>query len=86
LTRKLALSALLALALSAGLPAVAADTYRTPPSPLADIVDAPPTPAVSLSPDHRRALLIEYPSLIGIAELAEPELRLGGLRIKPSRS
>jgi dipeptidyl aminopeptidase/acylaminoacyl peptidase len=58
-------------------------TYRTPPSPLAAIVDAPPTPATRLSPDRQWMLLMEYPNLVGIDELAEPELRLAGLRIRP---
>jgi dipeptidyl aminopeptidase/acylaminoacyl peptidase len=77
------LSLLLTLSLSIS-GAFAAEAYRTPPAPLGDIIDAPPTPAVSLSPDHERALLIEYPSMISIGELAEPEQRLGGLRIKPA--
>jgi dipeptidyl aminopeptidase/acylaminoacyl peptidase len=57
--------------------------YRTPPKPIADIIDAPQTPSVDLSPDGKWMLLEEYPLLIGIGELAEPELRLAGLRIRP---
>jgi dipeptidyl aminopeptidase/acylaminoacyl peptidase len=58
-------------------------TYRMPPGPLAEIVDAPPTPLVGLSLDRQWMLLMDYPSLISIDELAEPELRLAGLRIRP---
>lgn len=57
--------------------------YQTPPEPLAQIVDAPPTPAVEVGPGRRHLLLLERPSLPPIAELAEPELRLGGLRFHP---
>ena len=65
--------------------------YRTPPAPLGAIIDAPPTPLVQLSPDRHWMLLLEAPNLISIDELSEPELRLGGLRIRartngPSRS
>ena len=63
----------------------AADTgpsYRIPPQPLADIVDAPPTPEVRLSPDREWMLLLERPNLISLAELAQPELRIGGRRIR----
>lgn len=60
-----------------------APVYRTPSQVLVDIVDAPLTPSVSISPDHSWMLLMAQPSLPSIAELAEPELRLAGLRIKP---
>jgi dipeptidyl aminopeptidase/acylaminoacyl peptidase len=58
-------------------------SYRMPPAPLAAIVDAPPTPRVRLSLDRQWMVLMDYPSLISIDELAEPELRLAGLRIRP---
>jgi len=58
--------------------------YRTPSPALAAIVDAPLTPGVSLSPDRTRILLLERPALPPVAELAEPELRLAGLRINPA--
>ncbi len=57
--------------------------YQTPPQVLIDLVDAPLIPLVSVSPDHRWVLLMERPSLPSIAELAQPELRLAGLRINP---
>jgi len=57
--------------------------YRTPPQALIDIVDAPPTPLVSIGPNRQWLLLMHRPSLPSIAELAQPELRLAGLRINP---
>jgi dipeptidyl aminopeptidase/acylaminoacyl peptidase len=50
---------------------------------LVDIIDAPPTPGVSLSPNNEWMLLLERPSLPPISELAEPELRIAGLRLSP---
>ena len=51
------------------------------------MVDAPPTPVISLSPPRGtapRMILIEQgSSLPTIADLAEPELRLAGLRFNP---
>lgn len=63
--------------------AVAQDHYQMPPEGLAKLVDAPITPSVSLSPDRTYMLLMHRPSLPTIAALAEPELRLAGLRINP---
>jgi len=60
-----------------------ANEYRTPSQVLVDIVDAPPTPGVSLSPNNEWMLLLERPSLPPISELAEPELRIAGLRLSP---
>ena len=57
--------------------------YRTPSQVLTDLIDAPPTPGVRLDPKREWMLLLEQPSLPPIAELAERELRLGGLRIRP---
>ncbi len=59
-------------------------TYRIPSAALQAIVDAPLTPLVSLSPDKQRLLLLERPALPPVAELAEPELRLAGVRINPA--
>ncbi len=54
-----------------------------PPKAIADLIDAPSTPTVSLSPDRTWMLLLDRPSLPPIAEIAQPELRLAGLRINP---
>lgn len=61
----------------------AQDGYRQPPQPLVDLVDAPLTPALSLSPDRTQALLLARAPVPTIAELAAPELRLAGLRFNP---
>lgn len=58
-------------------------TYMMPPKAIADLVDAPPTPAVSISPDEQWMLLMQQPGLPPIDEVAAPELRLAGLRINP---
>lgn len=57
--------------------------YLLPPKILADLVDAPVTPAVQIDPTNTWMLLLEQPSLPAIDELAQPELRIGGLRINP---
>ncbi|MDP3070637.1 MAG: prolyl oligopeptidase family serine peptidase [Opitutaceae bacterium] len=61
-----------------------ADGYRTPSPALAAIVDAPLPPAAVLSPDRKWLLLLDRPDAPPIAELAQPELRLAGLRVNPS--
>jgi dipeptidyl aminopeptidase/acylaminoacyl peptidase len=60
--------------------------YQRPPAELARLVDAPLTPAVSVSPDRSTLLLMERPPLPTIAQLSEPELRLAGIRINPRTS
>jgi dipeptidyl aminopeptidase/acylaminoacyl peptidase len=61
--------------------------YQIPPAVMVKLVDAPPPPLLVLSPAHGtdpRMLLIEQrSSLPTIADLAEPELRLAGLRFNP---
>ncbi|HEX2038026.1 MAG TPA: prolyl oligopeptidase family serine peptidase [Chloroflexota bacterium] len=57
--------------------------YRLPPPAMVELADAPETPDVSVSPDGRWLLLMERPGLPPIAELAQPELRLAGLRLNP---
>ncbi len=57
--------------------------YQRAPKAIADVLNAPAPPSISLSPSRDYAILSEpvrYPS---IAELAEPMLRLAGLRISP---
>jgi dipeptidyl aminopeptidase/acylaminoacyl peptidase len=82
MTRSLRLAAVVLLgALPSLLPAQ--QGYRQPPAPIADILDAPQTPAVYVSPDRTWLLLAKRASLPSIAELSEPELRLAGLRINP---
>lgn len=60
--------------------------YQKPPKIIADLVDVPPTPSASLSPDKKTLLLLERPTLPSIEEVSQPELRLAGLRINPKRN
>lgn len=57
--------------------------YMTPPKEIADVVDAPFTPTISVSPDRNNFLILTRPGLPGIDEVSQPELRLAGLRINP---
>ena len=61
--------------------------YQKPPKEIIDLVDVLPTPSVLLSPVGKaqtRWILIEQASgLPAIADLAQPELRLAGLRFNP---
>jgi dipeptidyl aminopeptidase/acylaminoacyl peptidase len=60
--------------------------YQTPPEAMVKLVDAAPTPVLSLAPQTSgpRMMLIEQSSsLPTIADLAEPEFRLAGLRFNP---
>ena len=59
------------------------DPYRLPPKVIVDILDAPPFPFAILIPDRTAVLLTQQASMPTIAELAEPMLRLAGLRINP---
>jgi dipeptidyl aminopeptidase/acylaminoacyl peptidase len=57
--------------------------YSTPPAPIADILNARPLPGVAVSRDGARLVFLERSGMPGIEELAEPELRLAGMRINP---
>lgn len=57
--------------------------YKTPPKELADVVDALPTPGAVPSPDGKWLLLFQQPSLLTIADLSQPELKLAGVRFNP---
>lgn len=57
--------------------------YQLPPQDIVDIVDAPATPSISISPGQSAMLLIENRGLPTVEDLAVEELRLGGLRIDP---
>lgn len=65
-------------------PAAAADAgYRLPPPELQALVDAPRPPQISLSPRRDLIVLTQTPVLPGIDIVAQPELKLAGLRIHP---
>ncbi|KAF2325082.1 hypothetical protein GH714_022675 [Hevea brasiliensis] len=55
--------------------------YQLPPPEIKDIVDAPPLPALSFSPQKDKILFLKRRSLPPLAELARPEEKLAGMRI-----
>ncbi|MCR9289696.1 MAG: prolyl oligopeptidase family serine peptidase [Bacteroidetes bacterium] len=57
--------------------------YRMPSKAIADLIDAPPTPSASLSPNYEWMLLLNRPSMPSIEEVAQEELRIAGIRINP---
>ena len=65
-------------------PLIADDGYKMPPKAIVDIVDAPKTPNISISPNKEYLLLLGKPSLISIEELSQSELKLAGIRINPA--
>jgi dipeptidyl aminopeptidase/acylaminoacyl peptidase len=61
-----------------------ASTYQKPPEAIEQLLDAPLTPVVKLSPD-RSLLLVQQPqSFPTIAEVAQPRYRLAGIRFNPA--
>jgi dipeptidyl aminopeptidase/acylaminoacyl peptidase len=61
-----------------------AQAYRKPPQAVLDVLNAPVTPSASLSPTRDAMLLatgVRYPPL---SDLAQPMLRLAGMRINPN--
>lgn len=63
----------------------ATEGYRLPPQDVVAIVDAPPTPQVSFSPEGTTALWVRRAALPSIEELSQPFLALAGVRIHPER-
>ncbi|MBK8812358.1 MAG: S9 family peptidase [Acidobacteria bacterium] len=65
--------------------AVTADAqYKKPPKEILDVLNAPAIPSTSVSPAKDRVALLEPLRYPPIAELAEPMLRIAGLRINPN--
>jgi dipeptidyl aminopeptidase/acylaminoacyl peptidase len=64
-------------------PAVGQTPYKLPPNEVVAILDAPPPPRAIESPTRDALLLVEFRPYPSIATLAEPVLRLAGLRINP---
>jgi dipeptidyl aminopeptidase/acylaminoacyl peptidase len=74
---------LVALVVQAAVWAQEKTGYQRPPEVIAQIVEAPLTPQVVVSPDKNWLVLLERSDYPTIEELARPELRLAGLRINP---
>jgi dipeptidyl aminopeptidase/acylaminoacyl peptidase len=57
--------------------------YKRAPERIRAILDAPATPAISVNPARTHALLLDARRYPSITELAQPMLRLAGLRVNP---
>ena len=64
--------------------ALAQNAYRKPPKEILDILDAPVTPQALISPTRDYMLLAQGVRYPPIADLAQPMLRLAGLRLNPN--
>jgi len=64
-------------------PTVVEAGYQLPAPELQALVDAPRPPQLSLTPRRDLLALIQTPALPGIDIVAQPELKLAGLRIHP---
>ena len=60
-----------------------AEVYQKPPKAVLDVQNSPPTPVLALSPTRAYATQGQPVRNPPIAELAQPMLRLAGLRINP---
>ena len=81
--RTLRLIIVFAVALAISPVLSAQEPYKLPPKEVIDIVDAPPTPMVSMSPAGDTMALVERESMPTIAYISEPILRIAGMRITP---
>jgi dipeptidyl aminopeptidase/acylaminoacyl peptidase len=61
----------------------AEEKYQKPPKEVLEVLNAPPTPQVRISPTRDYMLLLDWLRYPPIAELAQPMYRLAGLRINP---
>jgi dipeptidyl aminopeptidase/acylaminoacyl peptidase len=61
-------------------------TYQTPPKSIADLFNAPATPSVSFNKDGSLMMIMDRTEAPSIEDLAQPELRIGGIRINPAIS
>ncbi len=58
-------------------------TYQKPPKAMEDLINAPATPRVSINDKGTMMLVLQFSQYPDIAELAEPEFRIAGLRLNP---
>jgi dipeptidyl aminopeptidase/acylaminoacyl peptidase len=79
---RFSLAAVMAAAIAIAGPS-AQSGYKTPPKVVADIMNAEPAPAVSLSRDRKTLLLSYQRSLPTLAEVTAPWIGLAGSRINP---
>ena len=57
--------------------------YKKPPKVITDVLESPAAPQVVVSPIRDRMLIVDSLRHPSIADLAQPMLRLAGLRINP---
>jgi dipeptidyl aminopeptidase/acylaminoacyl peptidase len=84
--RACARASLCSLLLLAAAGAAFAQTYQKPPQAVLDVLNAPVPPQAAISPTRDYLLLAQGVRYPPINELAEPMLRLAGLRINPNTS
>ena len=77
---RLLLSAVVLLA------SVAFAQYQKPSQAVLDVLNAPPTPTAVISPARTHIILAQGVRYPAIADLAQPMLRLAGVRINPSNN
>jgi dipeptidyl aminopeptidase/acylaminoacyl peptidase len=58
--------------------------YQTPPKAIYDLVMAKPTPTVTFDSKGQFMLILDRSSMPSVEDLAQPELRIAGLRINPN--
>lgn len=80
--KKVLITVLVLLTLAA--PIFAQETYKKPPQAVLDVLNAPLPPAASVSPSRDYMLMANQLRYPPIADLAQPMLRLAGLRINPA--
>ncbi|MCU0401170.1 MAG: prolyl oligopeptidase family serine peptidase [Algoriphagus sp.] len=74
------------VALAFSKPTFAQTTYQTPPKSIADLFTAPATPSVTFNKDGSMMMILDRTEAPSIEDLAQPELRIGGIRINPAIS
>lgn len=57
--------------------------YQSPPKVIENLILAPATPILRLSPDNKRFAILEYTDIPDIYEQSKEELRLAGVRVLP---
>ncbi|MFO0935893.1 MAG: prolyl oligopeptidase family serine peptidase [Gemmataceae bacterium] len=57
--------------------------YRQPPKIVREILDVPPPPTLTVNPTRTHAIAVQSARNPSIVDVAEPMLRLAGLRINP---
>ncbi len=59
--------------------------WREPEPAITQVLDAPPTPWILLSPDAAHVLLVDHEPMPRLADVARPKVKLAGLRIDAQR-